>query len=125
MPMNVIEVAIYAMVLTSSQPAPFDCVAVRPSGVNCTNGLAATAPTPNVIAFSNGVQVIKDNQGRVRLSNGMTTLYDSAAWVSFKDAAGNTAISVRKTNTFRFRFSNGYTCEAKGEAPDAARCEPR
>ncbi|MBP2290509.1 hypothetical protein [Azospirillum rugosum] len=122
MPMNVLEVAIYAMVLTASQPKPYECVAVQPEGVNCTNGLAATASSPNVLAYNTGVQIIKDNQGRVRLSNGLNTHFDSSAWVSFKDKSGQTAISVRKTGPYRFKFSNGFICEIIGLEQDMARC---
>ena len=122
MPMNVLEVAIYAMVLTASQPRPYECVEVKPEGVNCTNGLAATSDNPNVLAFNTGVQVIKDAQGRVRLSNGLTTHFDSSAWVAFKNASGQTSVSVRKTGAYRFKFSNGFTCENIGLEQDMARC---
>lgn len=122
MPMNVLEVAIYAMVLTASQPRPYECVAVQPEGVNCTNGLAAKADTPNVLAYNTGVQVIKDVQGRVRLSNGLNTYFDASAWVAFKDAKGQTTVSVRKTGPYRFKFSNGFICETIGLEQDMARC---
>ncbi|MDQ2102063.1 hypothetical protein [Azospirillum isscasi] len=123
MPMNVLEVAIYAMVLTASQPRPYECVAVQPDGVNCTNGLAVASEMPNGgMAFNTGVQVLKDNQGRVRLSNGITTHFDSSAWVAFKNPAGQTTVSVRKTGPFRFKFSNGYLCEMIGQDQDMARC---
>ncbi|MBP2315805.1 hypothetical protein [Azospirillum soli] len=122
MAMNVLEVAIYAMVLTASQPRPYECVAVKPEGVNCTNGLAAKEENASVLAYNTGVQVIKDAQGRVRLSNGLSTHFDSSAWVAFKDSAGQTKVSVRKTGPFRFKFSNGFTCEAMGPEQDMARC---
>lgn len=122
MPMNVLEVAIYAMVLSASQPAAFDCVAVRPEGVNCTNGLAAREDGPGVLAFSSGVRVLKDRDGRVHLSDGTQTFFDASAWVTFKDADGRTVVSVRKTGTFRFRFSNGYTCEIIGQDHGIAHC---
>ena len=122
MPMNVLEVAIYAMVLTASQPRPFECAAVKPDGVNCTNGLAATAENPSIIAYNTGVQVIKDRRGGVRLNNGLSAHFDASAWVAFKDTGGQTTVSVRKTAAFRFRFSNGYTCEAMGPERDLARC---
>lgn len=123
MPMNVLEVAIYAMVLTASQPRPYECVTVQPEGVNCTNGLAVASETPNgVMAFNSGVQVIKDNQGRVRLSNGITTHFDSSAWVAFKTPGGQTLVSVRKTGPFRFKFSNSFQCEMIGQNQDMARC---
>lgn len=122
MPMNALEVAVYAMVLTSTQPQPFECVSVQPDGVNCTNGLAAVETAPGVLAYNNGVQVIKDKQGRVSLTNGMTTFFDASAWVSFRDTAGRTALSVRRAPNARFRFSNGYTCEPVGDPRDRAHC---
>lgn len=121
MPMNVLEIAVYAMVLTASQPRPFECVAVQPEGVNCTNGLAAKADGPNLL-FSSGIQVRKDNQGRVSLSNGLKTRFDATAWVAFQDGEGKTLVSVRKTGALRFKFSNGYQCEAMGGGGDMARC---
>lgn len=120
MPMNVLEIAIYAMVLTAQQPRPYECVAVQPEGVNCTNGLAAKNDGPHLL-FNTGVQVRKDRQGRVTLSNGMKTRFDSTAWVAFEEGEGNKpVVSVRKTGPMRFKFSNGYVCEAMGG--DMARC---
>ncbi|SMH62379.1 hypothetical protein [Azospirillum agricola] len=119
MQMNVLEVAIYAMVLTAQQPRPFECVAVQPEGVNCTNGLAAQADGPHLL-FNTGVQVQKDRQGRVTLSNGLKTRFDSTAWVAFGESPDKTLISVRKTGPMRFKFSNGLQCEAIGA--DMARC---
>lgn len=121
MPMNVLEIAVYAMVLTASHPNSFECVAVKPEGVNCTNGLTAKADGPNLL-FSTGVVVRKDNQGRVSLSNGLQTRFDSSAWVAFQDAGQKPVISVRKTGPLRFRFSNGFQCEAMGNPEDMARC---
>ena len=121
MPLNVLEVAVYAMVLTASQPSSFECVAVKPEGVNCTNGLSAKQDGQNLL-FSTGVQVIKDNQGRVRLSNGLQTRFDSSAWVEFQDTGKKPVVSVRKTGPLRFKFSNGFQCEAMGNPEDMARC---
>ncbi|MBP2299322.1 hypothetical protein [Azospirillum picis] len=121
MPMNVLEVAVYAMVLTASHPNAYECVAVKPEGVNCTNGLSAKEDGPNLL-FSTGIRVIKDSQGRVRLSNGLQTRFDSSAWVEFQDAGKQPVVSVRKTGPLRFKFSNGYQCEAMGNPEDMARC---
>ncbi|PWC83046.1 hypothetical protein TSH100_21870 [Azospirillum sp. TSH100] len=121
MPMNVLEIAVYAMVLTASQPHPYECVAVKPEGVNCTNGLSAKPDGPNLL-FNTGVQVMKDRQGRVQLSNGLQTRFDSSAWVEFQDAGKKPVVSVRKTGPLRFKFSNGFQCEAMGNPEDMARC---
>lgn len=122
MPMNALEVAVYAMVLSLGQPAPFECVAVQPSGVNCTNGYAVAEDGPGVLAYGKDLRVIRDAQGRVRFSDGTTTHFDASAWVSFKSPAGKTLVSVRRTSNTRFRFSNGYTCEAVGDPMLHARC---
>lgn len=122
MPMNVLEVAIYAMVLTASQPRPFECVAVQPEGVNCTNGLAAMPESASIIRYNTGVDVIKDARGGVTLSNGIGTHFDASAWVAFKDTSGQTKVSARRTGPFRFKFSNGFVCEAMGKQMDMARC---
>lgn len=122
MAMNVLEVAVYAMVLSAQQPQPFECFAVKPDGVNCTNGLAATPVNGTGIVFNNGVTVRKSPKGEVSLSNGVATFYDATAWVSFKAADGNTVISARKTGALRFKFSNGLHCESKNDQPDRARC---
>lgn len=119
--MNVIEIAVYAMVLTASQPKPFECVAVQPEGVNCTNGLSALPQKADIIAFNNGIKVVKDKSGRVQLSDGTTTFFDSSAWVSFVNKAGETFVSARRTARTRFKFSNGFTCEGLPD-PDMARC---
>jgi hypothetical protein len=120
--MNVLEVAIYAMVLAFARPAPFECVSVRPTGVNCTNGLAAQPFENNGLSYSNGVVVLKDSHGRVSLSNGISTYYDSSAWVTFKEKNGDTVIQARRIAPMRFKFSNGFICEATGKETDMARC---
>lgn len=121
MSLNILEIAIYAMVLTAGHPNAYECVAVKPEGANCTNGLAAKNDGPNLL-FSSGVQVRKDNQGRVSLSNGLKTRFDATAWVAFEDSGGKTVVSVRKTGPMRFKFSNGFQCEAMGNPEDMARC---
>lgn len=119
--MNVLEAAVYAMVLTASHPHPFECVAVKPAGVNCTNGMSVKEDGPNLL-FNTGVQVRKDRQGRVSLSNGLKTRFDSSAWVTFEEQGKEPVVSVRKTGPLRFKFSNGYQCEAMGNPEDMARC---
>ena len=56
--MNVLEVAVYAMVI-GGQPQAIKCVESDLGGVNCTNGLAAVAGEHDEIRFSNGVKVVK------------------------------------------------------------------
>lgn len=120
--MNVLEVAVYAMVLSAQSPKPFDCYAVQPQGVNCTNGLAATPVGKADIAFNNGVTVLKNAKGEVRLSNGLSTFFDSGAWVSFKAPDGEVVVSARRIAQTRFKFSNGLHCESKAGREEKARC---
>lgn len=120
--MNVLEVAIYAMVLSAQHPQPFQCFAVRPEGVNCTNGLAAKPGDSGAIDFSDGVRVLKGRDGQVKFSDGTTTGYDAMAWVTFRAADGNPIVSARKIAPLRFKFSNGIHCETTTGDPGTARC---
>lgn len=121
MPMNVVEVAVYALVITSGSPRDFTCVAVQPDGVNCTNGLAAEEARPGILAFNNGIRVQKDAAGRVALSNGVTAFYDGSAWVTFKSRSGEAVVSARRVEGARYKFSNAFVCEPMPE-PGMARC---
>ena len=100
--MNVLEVAVYAMVI-GGQPQAIKCVESDLGGVNCTNGLAAVAGEHDEIRFSNGVKVVKTSG--IALSNGVTAHLDGAGWLEFSSGVG-----VRRDSPYRFRFSNGYVC---------------
>ena len=100
--MNVLEVAVYAMVI-GGQPQAIKCVQSDFGGVNCTNGLAATAGEREAIKFSNGITVNKGSG--IALSNGITAHLDGAGWLEFSNGVG-----VRRDSPYRFRFSNGYVC---------------
>ena len=107
--MNVLEVAVYAMVIgglppaINGQPQATKCVESDFGGVNCTNGLAAVAGERDEIRFSNGVRVIKTSG--IALSNGVTAHLDGAGWLEFSNGVG-----VRRDSPYRFRFSNGVVC---------------
>lgn len=120
--MNVLEVAIYAMVLSAQHPQPFQCFAVRPAGVNCTNGLAATPGADGAIVFSDGVSVVKGRGGQVTFTDGTTTGYDAMAWVTFRKPDGAPIVSARRVAPLRFKFSNGIHCETTSSDPERARC---
>lgn len=124
MPLNVLEVAVYAMVLTASQPRPFECVAVEPQGVNCTNGLAAQ-PLPDRpgMAFNTGVTVSVTRTRDVVFSNGITVMLDSSAWAHFS-RGGTPVVSARRMDGrgTRFSFNNGFQCQIAGPDKDMARC---
>jgi hypothetical protein len=113
---NLLEVAIYAMVLTNP-PAAFKCVADGVGGANCTNGLAAEVTAKGDIRFSNGVTVNKGRDGSVKLSNGVSTHFDIAGWVEF-----SSGVAVRRETPYRFRFSNGYVCVLAEK--EMAECRP-
>ncbi|MGQ9371633.1 hypothetical protein [Azospirillum sp. A39] len=122
MALSVLEVAVYAMVLGAAQPHAFECVAVRPEGVNCTDGLAAV-PVAGGMAFNNGVTVTLTPARDVVFSNGIRVHLDSAAWAHFAQG-GRVIVSARRMNTrgTRFKFDNGYACEYVDADREAARC---
>lgn len=101
--MNILEVAIYAMIL-GGPAAPVKCVESDTGAVNCTNGLSATAGKGDAIRFSNGVTVSKASG--IALSNGITAHVDGAGWLEFSNG-----VAVRRDSPSRFRVSNGYVCQ--------------
>lgn len=123
MPLNVLEVAVYAMVLSAADPKPFECVSVQPDGVNCTNGLSAEPLPGGGMAFNDGTSIAIGRDRSVRFSNGIQIHLDSSAWAHFK--RGNTIIlSARRVDSkgSRFNFNNGYSCQFMGKEQDMARC---
>lgn len=122
MAFSVLEIAVYAMVLAADQPRAFQCVAVQPHGVNCTNGLAAV-PVPDGVAFSNGVTVTVTPRRDLVFSNGIRIHLDSAAWAHFKKG-DRVVISARRMNGrgTRFTFDNGYACQYVDDGQEMARC---
>lgn len=121
MPLNVLEVAVYAMVLSASQPRAFECVTVQPQGVNCTNGLAAEPLPQGGISFNNGINIKIGRARDVSFSNGIEVHLDSSAWAHFKKD-GAILLSARRMDSrgTRFTFSNGYACQLA--EPEMARC---
>ncbi|WP_029007564.1 hypothetical protein [Azospirillum halopraeferens] len=123
MALSVLEVAVYAMVLTAAQPRAFECVAVQPEGVNCTSGMAAVPTKGGGMAFNNGVTVTVTPSRDVVFSNGIRIHLDSSAWAHFKQ--GDTVlVSVRRMDSrgTRFNFNNGYTCQYIDKDRTMARC---
>jgi len=123
MPLNVLEVAIYAMVLTAADPKPFECVSVQPDGVNCTNGLFAEPLPGGGMAFNTGVSIAIGRDRNVKFSNGIQIHLDSSAWAHFKRGPA-TLVSARRMDArgSRFNFNNGYSCQLMGKEQDMARC---
>lgn len=121
MPLSVLEVAIYAMVLTAADPKPFECVAVEPDGVNCTNGLFAEPLPTGGMKFNTGVSIAIGRDRSVAFSNGIQIHLDSSAWAHFKRGSA-TVISARRNDPkgSRFTFNNGFACQMMDQ--DMARC---
>ena len=121
MPLNVLEVAVYAMVLTAADPKPYECVSVQPDGVNCTNGLFAEPLPAGGMAFNNGVTIAIGRDRSVVFSNGIRIHLDSSAWAHFRLGTA-TVVSARRTDPrgTRFSFNNGYACQIMDQ--DMARC---
>ena len=123
MPLSVLEVAIYAMVLTAADPKPFECVSVQPDGVNCTNGLFAEPLPSGGLKFNTGISIAIGRDRSLTFSNGIKIHLDSSAWAHFKQGT-TTVVSARRTDPkgSRFTFSNGYVCQFIGKDQDMSRC---
>ena len=123
MPLSVLEVAIYAMVLTAADPKPFECVSVQPDGVNCTNGLFAEPLPAGGMKFNTGTSIAIGRDRNVVFSNGIKIHLDSSAWAHFKHGT-TTVLSARRMDPrgTRFNFNNGYSCQFMGKDRDMARC---
>lgn len=116
MSLNVMEIAVFALVMMGASPQPFTCEAT-PAGVRCSHGLAAFESQGSVL-FSNGVRVVKPTRQSIVFSNGIATTHmDSAGWVQF-----NNGVGVRTAGRGQYRFSNGMGCVLQSET--AAACGP-
>lgn len=113
MALNVLEVAVYALVLMGADPQPFTC-SQSPTGVHCTLDVVAVPGERESINFSNGVRVTKHGRG-LQFSNGISATMDSAGWVQFSNGVG-----VRRVAAEQFRFSNGMACMQR--SPVEASC---
>jgi hypothetical protein len=106
--MNVLEVAVYAMVI-GGQPQAIKCAESDLGTVNCTNGLTATEEEPEqgrsggLIRFSNGVTIDKVSGA---FSNGITAHRDGTGWLEFSNG-----IAVHRDSPYRYRIGNGYVCQ--------------
>jgi hypothetical protein len=117
MSLNVLEVAVYAMVLLGAGQQNFVCES-NPTGVRCSHGLAAFPSDNDSIMFSDGTRISKGPRRQVQFSNGLTNLMDAAGWVQFSNGIGfrrDTRVATR------IRFTNGASCEQVGET--VARCK--
>jgi hypothetical protein len=102
--MNVLEVAVFAMVTLGPNQQPFTCE-VSIGGVRCSHGIAAFREGEHDILMSDGVKVAKSPKGELLFSNGIQAHMDAAGWVQFSNGA-----AVRREGTEQFRFSTGMVC---------------
>jgi hypothetical protein len=102
--MNVLEVAVFAMVVLGPNQRPFNCE-VSVGGVRCSHGIAAFREGVNDIVMSDGVKVAKSQKGELQFSNGVIAKMDEAGWVQFSNG-----VAVRRETSEQFRFSTGMVC---------------
>jgi hypothetical protein len=102
--MNVLEVAVFAMVALGPNQQPFNCE-VSIGGVRCSHGIAAFREGANDIVMSDGIKVVKSPKGELQFSNGIVAHMDAVGWVQFSNG-----VAVRRENTEKFRFSSGMVC---------------
>jgi hypothetical protein len=116
MALNVMEVAVFALVMLGANPEAFTCETTE-AGARCSHGLAAFESSNNTILFSNGVRVVKPNRNSIVFSNGISTTHmDSAGWLQFSNGIG-----VRRQADGRsYRFSNDMGCVL--QSPNQAAC---
>lgn len=108
MPLNVLEVAVYALVLLGGEPRPFSCES-NLTGVRCSHEIAAFPGERDSITFSNGIRVTKERKG-LQFSNGIEVQMDSAGWIQFSNG-----VSARRSAANQFRFNNGMACLQRAE----------
>jgi hypothetical protein len=102
--MNVLEVAVFAMVVLGPNQKPFNCE-VSIGGVRCSHGIAAFLEGVNDIVMSDGIKVVKSPKGELQFSNGIVAKMDSLGWVQFSNG-----VAVRRETSEKFRFSTGMVC---------------
>ena len=103
--MNVLEVAVFAMVTLGPNQQPFNCE-VSVAGVRCSHGVVAFKDGDNGILMSDGIKVIKSPKGALSFSNGIIARMDPVGWVQFSNG-----VAVRRESSERFRFSTGMVCQ--------------
>jgi len=118
MALNVMEVAVFALVMLGQNPEPFTCETTQ-AGARCSHGLAAFESGRDTILFSNGVRVAKPDGQSIVFSNGIrTTHMDPAGWLRFSNGIG-----VRvEPDRVSWRFNNGYGCRVM--SPTMGGCGP-
>ncbi|WP_439815762.1 hypothetical protein [Zavarzinia sp. CC-PAN008] len=114
--MNLLEIAVYAVVVTGSSQ-PFTCSVEARSHAACTNGLTAILRTARDLDFSNGISVRRGIDGTLLFSSGVRAQFNNLGQVAFSNG-----LNVRKIDDTRFIFDNGLTCRI--EKANLVRCAP-
>ena len=117
--MNVLEVAVFAMVVLGPNQKPFNCE-VSIGGVRCSHGIAAFIEGFNDIVMSDGIKVVKSPKGELQFSNGIVAKMDSLGWVQFSNG-----VAVRRETSEKFRFSTGMVCRFTAMGRAGCSQEPR
>ncbi|MDE1149346.1 MAG: hypothetical protein PW843_22560 [Azospirillaceae bacterium] len=105
--MTVLEVAVYALVLTGGKTA-FFCEQ-KADAVECSNGLSATEGEKGTIRYDDGVVVSRLADGSLSFSNGITAHWGAGSWVQFSNG-----VSLRRVAGGNFKSSTGMLCDAGG-----------
>lgn len=115
MPLNVLEVTIFAMVLSGGDPL----VCTRQEGTEemilCSNGQVARLDQDR-ITFKDQIAVVKFPDGTLAFSNGVRSHWGSAGWVQFSNK-----ISIRRNTDGSFKSSSGLVCRELSK--DKANCQ--
>lgn len=116
MPLNILEVTIFAMVLAGGND-PLVCT--RQEGtedmVLCSNKQVVTLDGDR-ITFKDGTSVVKFPDGTLAFSNGIRSHWGSAGWVQFSNR-----VAVRRNPDNSFKTSTGLIC--RGLSEDKANCQ--
>jgi hypothetical protein len=111
---SALNVAVFWIALSGPGPDLF-CFERGERTVMCSNGVSAQEIGPNEIRFSNMVSVLRDAEGRLGLSNGVSVT-KSGTWIKFGRDRW-----VRKLENGNFVFYRGPLCEAVGTGLAACR----
>jgi len=107
------EVAVYAAVLAHG--TQLTCTARTDTHIECSNGQSADIATGDVIKFSDGVTIVRDEEGFPRFSDGTHSWWASAGWIAFSNG-----IQIRRMTESRFKLSTGIECRLR--QPDTVEC---
>lgn len=113
MPMTLIEIAIYAAVLSGAQP--MICRLDDDAITRSSNGLTAEMIGYSTVRYGNGVIVRHYGEEFPSFSSGLQSWFSSARRLEFSNG-----ISVRRRPAGEYEFSNGLTCRM--EMPSVVNC---